>query len=213
MKKRYKSIIRIVLLVVLAALVGISIYSVNARMVGGNAMPMPFGFGMTVVLSGSMEPELSVDDLLIVAAKDSYNVGDVVVFQTQRTAVVHRIIAINGDEVITRGDANTADDEPITMANIKGKVVCAIPFVGYIVHLIKTPLGTLLLLGLAFWLLEASFKKDKAQKNDELDAIRQEIEALKRGEVPPPKQEPQAQEQQKDEPKEEPQQPQKETDN
>ena len=174
---------------------------------------MPFGFGMTVVLSGSMEPELSVDDLLIVAAKDSYEVGDVVVFQTQRTAVVHRIIAINGDEVITRGDANTADDEPITMANIKGKVVCAIPFVGYIVHLIKTPLGTLLLLGLAFWLLEASFKKDKAQKNAELDAIRQEIEALKRGEVPPPKQEPQAQEQQKDEPKEEPQQPQKETDN
>ena len=213
MKNRYKSIIRIVLLVLLAALVGISIYSVNARMVGGNAMPMPFGFGMTVVLSGSMEPELSVDDLLIVAAKDSYNVGDVVVFQTQRTAVVHRIIAINGDEVITRGDANTADDEPITLANIKGRVVCAIPFVGYIVHLIKTPLGTLLLLGLAFWLLEASFKKDKAQKNDELDAIRQEIEALKRGEVPPPKQEPQAQEQQKDEPKEEPQQPQKETDN
>ena len=184
MKKRYKSIIRIALLVLLAALVGISIYSVNARMVGGNAMPMPFGFGMTVVLSGSMEPELSVDDLLIVAAKDSYEVGDVVVFQTQRTAVVHRIIAINGEEIITRGDANTADDEPITLANIKGRVVCAIPFVGYVVHLIKTPIGTLLLLGLAFWLLEASFKKEKAEKKNELDAIRQEIEALKNGEQP-----------------------------
>ena len=151
-------------------------------------MPMPFGFGMTVVLSGSMEPELSVDDLLIVAAKDSYEVGDVVVFQTQRTAVVHRIIAINGEEIITRGDANTADDEPITLANIKGRVVCAIPFVGYVVHLIKTPIGTLILLGLAFWLLEASFKKEKAEKKNELDAIRQEIEALKNGEQP--KQEP-----------------------
>ena len=213
MKNRYKSVIRIVLLVVLAALVGISIYSVNARMVGGNAMPMPFGFGMTVVLSGSMEPELSVDDLLIVAAQDSYHLNDIVVFQTQRTAVVHRIVKMEGDQIITRGDANSADDEPITLANIKGKVVLAIPFVGYLVHLIKTPLGTLLLLGLAFWLLEASFKKDKAQKNDELDAIRQEIEALKRGEVPPPKLEPQAEEQQKDEPKEEPQQPTKEPDN
>ena len=66
--------------------------------------------------------------------------------------------------------------------------MCAIPFVGYVVHLIKTPIGTLILLGLAFWLLEASFKKEKAEKKNELDAIRQEIEALKNGEQP--KQEP-----------------------
>ncbi len=195
MKIRYKSIIRITLLVLLAALIGLSIYSINARMLGGNAMPMPFGFGMTVVLSGSMEPELSVDDLLIVVAADTYEMGDVVVFQTQRTAVVHRIVSINGDEIITRGDANSSDDEPITLQNIKGRVVCAIPLVGYVVHLIKTPVGTILLLGLAFWLLEASFKKEKEQKNSELDAIRREIEALKNGEEPQePTQDPQKEE-------------------
>lgn len=180
MKISFKSVIRISVLVLLAVLVGISIYSINARMLGGNALPMPFGFGMTVVLSGSMEPELSVDDLLIVTPADTYEVGDVVVFQTQRTAVVHRIVAINGDEIITRGDANSSDDEPITLQNIKGRVVCAIPFVGLIVNLIKTPVGTVILLGLAFWLLEASFKKEKAQKQTELDAIRREIEELKK---------------------------------
>ena len=180
MKISFKSVIRISVLVLLAVLVGISIYSMNARMLGGNALPMPFGFGMTVVLSGSMEPELSVDDLLIVTPADTYEVGDVVVFQTQRTAVVHRIVAINGDEIITRGDANSSDDEPITLQNIKGRVVCAIPFVGLIVNLIKTPVGTVILLGLAFWLLEASFKKEKEQKKTELDAIRREIEELKK---------------------------------
>ena len=180
MKIQLKSVIRISVLVLLAILIGVSIYSMNASMLGGNSLPMPFGFGVTVVLSGSMEPELSVDDLLIVKPADAYEVGDVVVFQTQRTAIVHRIVSINGDEIITRGDANISDDDPITKANIKGKVVCAIPFVGIIINLIKTPVVTLLFIGLAVWLLESSFKKEKAQKSDELEAIRREIEELKK---------------------------------
>ena len=180
MKIQIKSILRISVLVLLAVLIGVSIYSMNASMLGGNPLPMPFGFGMTVVLSGSMEPELSVDDFLIVVPADTYEVGDVVVFQNQRTAIVHRIVAINGDEIITRGDANTSDDDPITLANIKGKVAFVVPFVGVIINLIKTPIGTLLLIGLAVWLLEASFKKEKNKKAEELDAIRLEIEALKK---------------------------------
>lgn len=185
MKIQLKSVIRISVLVLLAVLIGVSIYSINASMLGGNALPMPFGFGMTVVLSGSMEPELSVDDLLIVTPSDTYEVGDVVVYQTQRTAVVHRIVSINGDKIITRGDANSGDDEPITQANIKGKVVFAIPFIGLIVNLIKTPFGTILLLGAAVWLLEASFKKEKDKKAEELAAIRREIEELKKDAEPP----------------------------
>lgn len=185
MKIQLKSVIRIPVLVLLAVLIGVSIYSINASMLGGNALPMPFGFGMTVVLSGSMEPELSVDDLLIVTPSDTYEVGDVVVYQTQRTAVVHRIVSINGDKIITRGDANNTDDDPIAKENIKGKVIFAIPFIGLIVNLIKTPFGTILLLGAAVWLLEASFKKEKDKKAEELAAIRREIEELKKDAEPP----------------------------
>ncbi len=185
MKIQLKSVIRISVLVLLAVLIGVSIYSINASMLGGNALPMPFGFGMTVVLSGSMEPELSVDDLLIVTPSDTYEVGDVVVYQTQRTAVVHRIVAINGDKIITRGDANNTEDDPIAKENIKGKVIFAIPFIGLIVNLIKTPFGTILLLGAAVWLLEASFKKEKDKKAEELAAIRREIEELKKDAEPP----------------------------
>lgn len=185
MKIQLKSVIRISVLVLLAVLIGVSIYSINASMLGGNALPMPFGFGMTVVLSGSMEPELSVDDLLIVTPSDTYEVGDVVVYQTQRTAVVHRIVSINGDKIITRGDANNTDDDPIAKENIKGKVIFAIPFIGLIVNLIKTPFGTILLLGAAVWLLESSFKKEKDKKAEELAAIRREIEELKKDAEPP----------------------------
>ncbi|MBQ9978602.1 MAG: signal peptidase I [Clostridia bacterium] len=179
MNKKVKTIIRIVILTLIAALVGVSIYSINAARLNGNSLPMPLGFGLTVVLSGSMEPALSVGDMLVVAPQESYEVEDVVVFQTGRSAVVHRIISITKEGVITRGDANNTDDEPIALESIKGKVIIVIPFVGYIVNLIKTPIGTIILLGLAVWLLEGSFKKDKKQNDAELDAIRAEIERLK----------------------------------
>lgn len=179
MKNTKRTVIRIIVLVVLAALTGVSVYTINAERLNGNALPMPLGFGATVVLSGSMEPELSMGDLLIVVEADDYAVGDVVVFQTRRTAVVHRIIAIEGEDIITQGDANNAPDAPIKLSNIKGVVAASVPYVGYLVNLIKTPIGTIILLGLAVLLLEGSFKKDKKKEQTELDAIREEIEKLK----------------------------------
>lgn len=179
MKISTKKIIRIIVIVVIAALVGVSIYSINAERLNGNALPMPFGIGMSVVLSGSMEPELSMGDLIVVFEEDTFEVGDVIVFQSGRTAVVHRIISIDGEELLTQGDANNIHDEPIKLSQVKGKVAFSIPLIGYLVNIIKTPIGTILLLGLAIWLMESSFKKDKRKDQAELDAIRDEIEKLK----------------------------------
>ena len=47
LKKNAKTIIRIILLVISAALVGVSVYSINAAALNGNQLPMPFGFGLT----------------------------------------------------------------------------------------------------------------------------------------------------------------------
>ena len=179
MNKKVKTIVRITVLVLLAALVGLSLYSINVARLSGNALPMPLGFGMSVVLSGSMEPTLSVGDLLVVAPRDTYQVRDVIVYQTGKSAVVHRIVAIEGEEYITRGDANNADDKPIAFENIKGKVIIVVPYIGYLVNLIKTPVGTAVLLGLALLLMEVSFRSDKKQDQSEIDAIKQEIERLK----------------------------------
>lgn len=180
MNKTVKTIIRISILVIIAALIGVSIYSINAARLNSDGLPMPLGFGATVVLSGSMEPALSVGDMLIVVPQDNYSEEDVIVFQRGRgSAVVHRIISIEGEEIITKGDANNTCDEPISPSEIKGKVIIVIPFVGYLVNIIKTPIGTIILLALAIWMLEGSFKKDKKQNEDELDAIRAEIERLK----------------------------------
>jgi signal peptidase len=179
LKKHLKTILRTTVLVIVALIIGINVYTINASRVAGDAIPMPFGVGATVVLSGSMEPELSVGDLLVVVEQDSYAVDEVVVFQEGRIGVVHRIIQIDGQTVTTQGDANNAPDEPMDISRIKGKVVCAIPLVGHVINLIKTPVATILILAAAIWLLERSFHKEKEKDNDKLHEIREEIEKLK----------------------------------
>ena len=191
MKKHVKTIVRTALLSVAALIVGLNVYTMNASRLAGDLVPMPFGVGATVVLSGSMEPTLSTGDLLIIAEQESYGVDDVVVFQSNRMAVVHRIIEIkeetvegeDGEEIqmiaITQGDANNTPDDPIQMSQIKGTVVLRVPLVGYLVNMIKTPLGTILILAAAVFLLERSFHKEKEKDLDKLEEIRREIEKLK----------------------------------
>lgn len=179
MKKTTKTALRIATLVLLAALMGLSVYTINAERLNGNVLPMPLGFGATVVMSGSMEPTLSAGDLLIVVRAKSYAVGDVVVYQSGGMGVVHRIVEIDGQNVTTKGDANNTTDEPIALSRIKGVVAFSLPGVGYAVNLIKTPMATAILLALAILLMEGSLRKDKKADRARIEAIKEEIERLK----------------------------------
>lgn len=179
LSKKCKEILRVTAIVLAALIIGLNVYSFNASRLAGNAVPMPFGIGVAVVLSGSMEPEISSGDLLIVTEREGYAVEDIVVYQDGRMAVTHRIISISGDEVITKGDANNAPDDPITMSQIKGKVLLAIPLLGYLVDMIKTPVGTIVILGAAVLLLERSFRAEVDNDKKKLEKIKAEIEALK----------------------------------
>ena len=177
--KKFKNIMRIILISFTAIVIGLKLYSWNAETLVGNAMPMPFGYGSAVVLSGSMEPELSVNDVIIVHDDDSYKIGDVVVYQKGSELIVHRIIDIDDETITTKGDANNTSDEPINKKNIKGTVVFTIPFVGIIVNFLKSTVGIIILIIGAFFLMEMSFRRKKEQDNQDIDAIKAEIRRLK----------------------------------
>ena len=177
--KKKPQIFKILLFVLVALLVGVNVYLFNANTVVGNAMPMPFGYGIAVVLSGSMEPQLMVDDVIIVKETGDYTVGDVVVFQTGTMPVVHKIIEIDGDTVITQGIANNAPDDPISMGDIKGELVATIPQAGKVISAIKTPAGAVIILVIAFLLLELSYRGEKKKDDDDLKRIKEEIRKLK----------------------------------
>ncbi len=176
---------RILTLVVLGIVLGVSIYLLFATVIGGNQMPMPFGYGVGVVSSGSMEPKLSIDDLIIVKQESSYAVGDVVVFQSGKILVVHEIISIDEQEemAVTQGCANTGKDAPIRLRDIKGKVVFCLPKIGFLVFLMKTLGGQLLILAAAIFLLWYSWarqtKREEQEHDQAVEEIRREISRLK----------------------------------
>ena len=172
-------VIRRIVLVIVSLAIGLGIYSWNAESLTGNKMPMPLGFGIGMVLTGSMEPEICPNDLIFVVASDEYREGDNVVFQDGYMLVVHRIRSIDGDTVVTYGIANNGDDPPMDISNIKGKVAFSIPRVGTVVTLLKSPLATAVIIALAALLLIRSYRKDEEENLDALDEIKKQIEQLK----------------------------------
>ena len=184
MKPKAKNIARRVLLVLLGVMAGVNIYALNASNIAGNKLPMPFGLGVATVQSNSMQPELSIGDMLVVQTQPQYNTGDVVVYQSQTSLVVHRIISVAGETITTQGDANNTPDAPFESSCIKGKVVASVPGLGLVVNFLKTPLGILAVLVAAVLVIELSFRRQKQAKHSKEEvqkrALRGEIEKLKK---------------------------------
>lgn len=177
-KKTVNFIIRAVVIFIASVFIGIQFYNWNAKNVAGDNMPMPFGVGISVVLSGSMEPELSVDDVIIVKKTDDFGVDDMVVFNDHGILVVHRVISIDGDNITTKGDANNTADEPITRDAVKGKVIKVLPGAGKAFDILRSPLAAVIVFGAAILLMELSFKKEKKEADDDLEPIKEEIRRL-----------------------------------
>ncbi len=179
-----KTVCRYILFSFIGIVLGLFVYTQNAKGLLKNKMPMPFGYGMSVVLSGSMESRLSVDDLVIIKATDSYKVDDIVLFQDGNSLVIHRIIEIDGDTVTTKGDANNVADEPINKSQIRGVLVYDIAKLGAVVNILKQPVFVILILAAAFLLNELSYRKEKDTDTEEIDEIKKMIEELKKDKKP-----------------------------
>lgn len=177
--KNMKLFLRILALSCVAIFLGVNVYMWNAQSLTGNVLPMPFGVGVAVVLSGSMEPALSVNDLILVVEQESYQVGEIVVYQSSGALVVHRIIALDGNLVTTQGDDNNTPDAEMDVKHIKGKVLGHLDGLGALVRVLKSPMVTVALLIGAVLLLERSYRREKQQGDAELDQIKEEIRRLK----------------------------------
>ena len=177
--KTTKLVLRMVLIIIISIVFGFSIYSWNAKSLRGDLLPMPFGIGMGVVMTGSMEPNITEEDLIIVKSADEYHIDEVIVYQSQGKLIVHRIIEIDGDMIITKGDANNVSDEAININQVKGKVTKVLVGFGSLIKFIKSPFGVVLILGVAILLLVLSYKKEKDFENEKINVLKEEIRKIK----------------------------------
>ena len=93
-----------------------------------------YGFSVAVVGSGSMAPELQVGDIIIMKEFESYDINDIVTFNSNNEYLVtHRIIERNGDNFVTKGDSNnTKDADTVAKENIEGKVILNSKLLGWL---------------------------------------------------------------------------------
>ncbi len=85
--------------------------------------------------------DMNEGDLIFVKPADRYITGDIITFfQTESTQIptTHRIVGIQDNGFITKGDANnTTDTVVVTEEMIVGKVVKVVPNVGTFFRWIK----------------------------------------------------------------------------
>lgn len=120
-----------------------------------SAFSTPLQFKIFVVESGSMVPTIQPGSLIIVKPQNEYKENDIVTFKknsdvdikARHATTTHRIVKIENDLFITKGDANKSEDpKPVSNNLIVGRLFLAIPFLGYPVSFAKTQTGLILLI-------------------------------------------------------------------
>lgn len=182
MKKKNK-ILKIAVNAILIVLICAVLYAVTftavVKIKDPQGVAMPFGFGASFVLSGSMEPEISTDDLVFVKKPGKLQVGDVVLYNTGGSNVLHRITKIDGDIITTQGDANNTEDKPFSKSAVLGVYIGKIPSGGKIIRFVTNPpfvmaVVFLLMTAAVIWM----FVEDHRERK-KLDSIKAEIESIK----------------------------------
>ena len=98
-----------------------------------------FGINQYVVTTSSMHPNIPkysicyIKQLSSTEVAEAIEVGDVVAMDVgAEIPLMHRVIAIDGDTITTKGDYNDQADAPIAMSQVIGVMVFSIPVIGFL---------------------------------------------------------------------------------
>ena len=145
MKKIVSVFIKILAAVLLAALIAVLFLNLSTRLKVNKIKKgglVNSGYSCAVILSGSMEPSVFMNDLLIIKSAGSYSPGDIVTYiSSSGSLVTHRIIEVSENGYITQGDANNVPDDEVPAHRILGKAVFVLSGAGMLLHWIFSPVS------------------------------------------------------------------------
>ena len=157
-----------------------SISMIISNLTSKEKLPTTFGFALLKIETGSMTPTLNPNDVIIIKKCDieDYEENQIVAFwmnPNDSVPTVHRIISINGDEVITKGDyINNSEDPLKELDDLIGKKVIVLPKLGYVIDFIRTPIGVLSILLVVFivtfapGIIRSLINKEEQEENKEV---------------------------------------------
>jgi len=139
------------------------------------------GYDIRVVGSESMKPAINMGDMVITGPPGGeVEAGTIVTYQRGEELVTHRVLSVEGDTLVTKGDA-VEDPDPwaVTLSDVSGVYLFRIPYVGYLANFIGTKLGWFLVIILPATALVAFLIRDIFKKlRSDSEKVTQEREVM-----------------------------------
>ena len=127
-----------------------------------------FGYTLFEVASGSMSPTINVGDIVLVKITKDIENNNIITYKENNYFVTHRVIKIEQDNIIAKGDYNDSIDKEVNINDVLGKVIKVFPGVGVWKKVFLNPrvmislTSTFIFFTIYFYLLER--KKDYNEK-------------------------------------------------
>ena len=83
-------------------------------------------YPIAAITSSSMWPALKKGDLVFIKGienKEEIQKDDIVVYDNAQGFTIHRVVSLDENRLITKGDANNTTDQPISYSKIVGKTL------------------------------------------------------------------------------------------
>lgn len=183
-------ILKGLLIAILSIVLIVNVYIMIQAKTNPKSVPSLFGYKPFIVLSGSMETEIFVGDLVIVKEVDSSSLkeNDIIAFRDSENLVTtHRIVnIINSDGEVcfeTKGDNNNTKDKGIVCSSsVEGKYQSRIPKIGNAILFIQEPLGfTVMMLSIFIVCIFIYIFSSKKIDKDELKEFEEFKKAKQQG--------------------------------
>ena len=139
-----KKLIKLIIYIMIIPIIFYNISLIFFSIINKSETPNFFGIKTFVIISGSMEPNLKISDIVIIkkCEQNELKENDIISFRSGQSVITHRINQIieteNGVEYITKGDNNnTKDNGTVKFDDIEGKYIGKIEYLGKVVLYLK----------------------------------------------------------------------------
>ena len=93
----------------------------------GNSFFTLFGYSIFKVQTGSMSGAIEQNDIIVVKiGNEDIEPQDIITYVENNYFITHRVLTVENDIIITKGDANNSEDKPINRGQVLGEVVYVI---------------------------------------------------------------------------------------
>lgn len=152
----------------LVILIIILLYVCYAKYIRKDPVVKIGGYGILIVLTNSMEPIIKEKELIMIKESSDYKLNDIVTYcDLYGTLITHRIVQINEDDFMARGDNNSVIDENMNLSQIQGKVIYHSKILGiFILYYLKFIIVICILIYVIIY-LKRKFEKEQKEEKDE----------------------------------------------